>query len=72
MTTDTYPKFLLPSGNWTTDEERADRLWAKARPLPLRDDPPDYCIPDDLPEFDDYWLSWAEPDDTLREQREEY
>ena len=44
----------------------------QARPLPLRDDPPDYCIPDDLPEFDDYWLSWAEPDDTLREQREEY
>lgn len=27
---DTYPKYQLPSGGWTTDKERADRLWAKA------------------------------------------
>jgi hypothetical protein len=26
-----YPKYSLPSGGWTTDIERADRLWAKAR-----------------------------------------
>jgi hypothetical protein len=28
---DTYPKYMLPSGGWTTDIERADLLWAKAR-----------------------------------------
>jgi hypothetical protein len=28
---DVYPKYQLPSGNWTTDVEYADRLWAKTR-----------------------------------------
>jgi hypothetical protein len=28
---DGYPKYQLPSGGWTTDQERADRLWARAR-----------------------------------------
>jgi hypothetical protein len=28
---ETYPRYQLPSGNWTTDRGRADRLWAKER-----------------------------------------
>lgn len=37
MTRDIYPKFQLPSGNWTTDEEYAKRLWARqdASTLPV-------------------------------------
>jgi hypothetical protein len=26
---DTYPKYMLPSGGWTTDIEYADRVWAR-------------------------------------------
>jgi hypothetical protein len=29
MSRDVYPKYSLPSGGWTTDPERANRLWAR-------------------------------------------
>jgi hypothetical protein len=32
---DQYPKFQTPSGNWTTDRERAERLWQKQRNAPV-------------------------------------
>lgn len=31
MPDDTYPKYQLPSGGWTTDPERAALLWARSR-----------------------------------------
>lgn len=27
---DVYPKYMLPSGGWTTDQEHADQLWQRA------------------------------------------